>query len=48
MLDSKGLLAWGHVAIGSGYDGIVDPLNSLWILEQYKVLEQYVERHAHN
>jgi hypothetical protein len=48
MLDSKGLFAWGHIAIGSDYDGIVDPLNSFWTLEQYEALEQYVERHAHN
>lgn len=46
MLDSKGLFGWGHIAIGSDYDGIVDPLNSFWTIEQYDSLAQYIERHA--
>lgn len=48
MLDSKDLFAWGHIAIGSDYDGIVDPLNSFWTVEQYVALAQYVERHAYS
>lgn len=48
MLDDHGLFAWGHIALGSDYDGIVDPLNSFWTIEQYPDLAQYIERHAHN
>lgn len=48
MLDDKGLFGWGHIALGSDYDGIVDPLNSFWTIEQYPDLAQYIERHAHN
>lgn len=47
MLDAQGMFGWGHVAIGSDYDGIVDPLNSFWTLEQYEALQQFVERHAY-
>lgn len=48
MLDANGLFAWGNLAIGSDYDGIVDPLNSFWTIEQYNALAQYLERHANN
>jgi hypothetical protein len=48
MLDDNGLFAWGNIALGSDYDGIVDPLNSFWTIEQYPDLAQYIERHAHN
>ncbi|HEX6429297.1 MAG TPA: hypothetical protein VF008_16485 [Niastella sp.] len=48
MLDDNGLFAWGNIAIGSDYDGIVDPLNSFWTIEQYPALAQYIERHAYN
>jgi hypothetical protein len=48
MLDDNDLFAWGHIALGSDYDGIVDPLNSFWTIEQYPHLAQYIERHAHN
>jgi hypothetical protein len=48
LLDAHGRYAWGSVAIGSDYDGIIDPLNSFWTAEQYDELAGYLERHAHN
>lgn len=46
LLDRNGLYAWGNMAIGSDYDGMVDPLNSFWTVEEYDDLMQYLERHA--
>jgi microsomal dipeptidase-like Zn-dependent dipeptidase len=48
MLDDHGLYAWGHMAIGSDYDGIVDPLNAFWTSEEFDDLAGYLERHAYN
>ena len=48
LLDAHDLFAWGNLAIGSDYDGIVDPLNSFWTMEQYPDLKSFVERHAFN
>ncbi|MEI6947408.1 hypothetical protein V9K67_09470 [Paraflavisolibacter sp. H34] len=48
LLDHHGLPAWDNLAMGSDYDGIVDPLNAFWTLEEYSDLKQYLERHAHN
>ena len=48
LLDANGLFAWGNIAIGSDYDGIVDPLNSFWTTEEYPDLKSYLERHAFN
>jgi hypothetical protein len=48
LLDDKGLYAWGNMAIGSDYDGLVDPLNAFWTAEQYDDLMGYLERHAYN
>ncbi len=48
LLDDNGLFAWGNIAIGSDYDGLVDPLNGFWTAEQYDELCSFVERHAQN
>ncbi len=48
LLDDKGLYAWGNIAIGSDYDGLVDPLNAFWSAEEYDDLAGYLERHAYN
>lgn len=48
LLDANGLFAWGNVAIGSDYDGLVDPLNSFWTCEQHPDLKSFLERHAFN
>ena len=47
MLDDNDLYAWGNIAIGSDYDGLVDPLNSFWTAEQFEDLAGYLERHAY-
>ena len=48
LLDDHGRYAWGNMAIGSDYDGLVDPLNAFWTAEQFDDLASYLERHAHN
>jgi len=48
LLDDHGRYAWGNMAIGSDYDGLVDPLNSFWSAEEYDDLASYLERHAYN
>lgn len=48
LFDKHDLYAWGNMAIGSDYDGMVDPLNSFWSAEEYDDLASYLERHAHN
>ncbi len=48
LLDDNGLYAWGNMAIGSDYDGLVDPLNAFWTAEQFDELAGYLERHAYN
>lgn len=48
LLDDHGRYAWGNMAIGSDYDGLVDPLNSFWTAEQFDDLASYLERHAYN
>lgn len=47
LLDDHDLYAWGNIAIGSDYDGLVDPLNSFWTAEQFEDLASYLERHAY-
>ena len=47
LLDDHALFAWGNMAIGSDYDGLVDPLNSFWTAEQFEDLAGYLERHAY-
>ena len=48
LLDANNLPAWSNMCIGSDYDGIVDPINSFWTIEQYPQLKSYLERHAFN
>jgi microsomal dipeptidase-like Zn-dependent dipeptidase len=48
ILDKEGLFAWDCMAIGSDYDGIIDPLNSFWTAEELPFLADYLERHAFN
>jgi hypothetical protein len=47
LLDDNGLFAWGNMGIGSDYDGLVDPLNAYWTMEEYDDLAGYLERHAY-
>ena len=48
ILDTKGLFAWDCMAIGSDFDGIIDPLNSFWTSEELPYLADFLERHTHN
>ena len=48
LLDNEGLFAWNCMAIGSDFDGIIDPLNSFWTTEELPYLADFLERHAYN
>jgi hypothetical protein len=48
LLDKHDLFAWDCIAIGSDFDGVIDPINMFWSAEQMDDLLQYTERHAFN
>ncbi|MBC9798079.1 membrane dipeptidase [Sinomicrobium weinanense] len=48
VLDHAGLFAWDCMALGTDYDGIIDPLNSFWTSEELPYLADFLERHAYN
>jgi microsomal dipeptidase-like Zn-dependent dipeptidase len=48
LLDQHNLFAWDCIAIGSDFDGMIDPLNGYLTHETMVHLEEYTERHAHN
>jgi microsomal dipeptidase-like Zn-dependent dipeptidase len=48
VLDRNSLFAWDCMAIGSDYDGIIDPLNGYLTQETIVHLEEFIERHAYN
>jgi len=48
VLDVQGLPAWDCIALGTDYDGIIDPLNAFWTSEELPYLADFLERHAHN
>ncbi len=48
VLDKAGRFAWGIQAIGSDYDGMIDPLNGFWTAEEMPLLDSYLEKHAFN
>ncbi len=48
VLNKRGLFAWGIQALGTDYDGIIDPLNLFWTEEEMPTLRQFVQRHAFN
>ena len=48
ILDREGLFAWDCMAIGSDFDGIIDPLNAFWTSEELPFLADFLERHAYN
>jgi len=48
VLDNEGLFAWDCIAIGSDFDGIIDPLNSFWTAEELPFVADFLERHAYN
>ena len=48
VLDNKGLFAWDCMALGSDFDGIIDPLNAFWTSEELPYLADFLERHVYN
>ena len=48
LLDQHDLFAWDCLAIGSDFDGIIDPLNAFWTEEEMPFLADFLERHAFN
>lgn len=48
LLDNKGLFAWDCMAIGTDFDGIIDPVNGFWTSEEMDDLVQYLERHVYD
>jgi microsomal dipeptidase-like Zn-dependent dipeptidase len=48
LLDQNDIFAWEYIAIGSDFDGVIDPINMFWSQEQTDDLTQYIERHAFN
>ena len=48
LLNSHDMFAWDCLAIGSDFDGIIDPLNAFWTEEEMPFLADYLERHAYN
>ncbi len=48
VLDNEKLFAWDCMAIGSDFDGIIDPLNGFWTAEELPFLADFLERHAYN
>ena len=46
ILDKNGRKAWNTAAIGSDFDGIVDPLNGFWSSEDFPSLAEYLLLHA--
>lgn len=48
VLDNERLFAWDCMAIGSDFDGIIDPLNAFWTSEELPFLADFLERHAYN
>ena len=48
VLDGEGLFAWDCIALGTDFDGIIDPLNAFWTAEELPYLGDFLERHAYN
>lgn len=48
VLDNEQLFAWDCMALGTDFDGIIDPLNSFWTTEELPFLADFLERHAFN
>ncbi|WP_052184299.1 membrane dipeptidase [Psychroserpens sp. Hel_I_66] len=42
LLNNNNLFAWGTVAIGSDFDGIVNPIKGLWTAENIKDIKPYL------
>ncbi len=42
LLDKNGLFSWGTVAIGSDFDGIINPIKGLWTAENIANIKPYL------
>lgn len=48
ILDNEGLFAWDCIALGTDFDGIINPLNGFWTSEELPYLADFLERHVFN
>lgn len=48
VLDMHGRYAWGIQAMGTDFDGIIDPINGYWTAESMDDLDDYLLKHAYN
>lgn len=48
LINSANLFCWGTVAIGSDFDGIINPMKGLWTSENMKDVRQHLIFHANN
>ena len=48
VLDGAGLFAWNIQALGTDYDGLIDPINGYWTAKELDELDDYLLKHAFN
>lgn len=48
LLDVNGKYAWGIQALGTDFDGIIDPINGYWTSKDLDELDDYLLKHAFN
>jgi hypothetical protein len=48
LLDRHDMFAWDCLALGTDYDGIINPLNGFLTAETLPHLQAYLERYVHN
>lgn len=48
LLDLHGRYAWGVQALGTDFDGIIDPINGYWTSKDLDDLDDYLLKHAFN
>lgn len=46
LLDMNGRYAWGIQALGTDFDGIIDPINGYWTAETLDDLDDYLLKHV--
>ncbi|MFD2935086.1 amidohydrolase family protein [Spirosoma flavum] len=48
VLDASGLFAWNIQALGTDFDGLIDPINGYWTAKELDDLDDYLLKHAFN
>lgn len=48
VLDAAGLFAWNIQALGTDFDGLIDPINGYWTAKELDDLDDYLLKHAFN